>query len=241
MADHSPKTLEDIPDDKLNPQILRMKRAHKVIRALLLRGVKDIEEIQTQLGKQNPPINVSMRTTFRYMADLRKEMELAIANKEGLKQSVEEMAYTLIQVFEEVSRELWKQYHAPTKVSARGECQHCKKDTVLEFSIPGYSLIKVAALKEIRTTAEKQVEKLQSLGLAHKAPEKHQMLDANGNPIDPAELNKQALNQQFISFIKATFQNPVGLNKPDMDKPAVEQKAQVLPDAVRLSPVPQNP
>ncbi len=188
----------------------------ELVRRLMLRGVKSPTEIKSSLESMNPPVYVTLRSIYRYKSVVTRRTVVAIRNKEGLNKTIEEMAMELKNTFEEITREMWKQYHAPIRLRAR--CPHPEHKgnaacgLFAEFLLNSAS-VKVAALKEIRETAAKQLDVMQSLGLVNKAPEKHQMVDKDGNPVDPIGEDKQVLNQNFIAFIKASFQDPVGVNK----------------------------
>lgn len=164
----------------------------------------------------DPPVHVTTRTIFRYKAIIEHRMVREVRKREGLNKTVEELALELKKTYEEVNRELWKQYHAPVRLRAR--CPHLEHKAqnscgLYAEILINSAMVKVAALKEIREMAGKQLEIMQSLGLVAKAPEKHQMVDAQGNPIDPIAADKMVLNQQFMAFVNATFKDPVGVNK----------------------------
>lgn len=188
----------------------------ELVRRLVLRGVSAPREIKQSLESMNPPVSLTIRSIHRYKSVVTHRHVAAIRGKVGLNKTIEEMAMDLKNTFEEVSREMWRQYHAPIRL--RAKCPHpdhrgpktCRLYADLYLNS---ALVKVAALKEIRDTAAKQLEVMQSLGLVNKAPEKHQMVDKNGNPVDPGEMDKQKLNNQFIAFINATFKDPVGVQK----------------------------
>lgn len=198
----------------------------ELVRRLLVRGVKQPKEIKTSLESMNPPVSLSIRTIHRYLNVITRQNNKQIREKEGLNKTIEEMALELKQTFEEVSREMWRQYHAPIVI--RVKCPHPEHRVgklacglVAEAHL-NQAMVKVAALKEIRETASKNLEVMQSLGLVNKAPEKHQMVDKDGNPIDPVSNDKAVLNQQFIAFINSMYKDPVGANKGEV---VAEQKA----------------
>lgn len=174
-------------DAKIQKKELRIE----LVRRLMLRGVKSPIEIQKSLATMDPPVILTLRSVYRYKGVLIRRNVKDVREKVGLNKTIEELAMELKSQFEEVSRELWKQYHS----------SYSKAST------------KVQALKEIRETTQKYLEIMQSLGLISKAPEKHQMVDKDGNPIDPVPAERVMLNQQFIAFIKAQYQEPLGTER----------------------------
>lgn len=189
-----------------------------IIKRLLLRGVKSVPDIQQNLKSIDRNMVVDDRTIFRDLATIKEEHLQAVREKQGLQKPLEELIIELKENFDEISRELWNQYHAPQVYTTR--CPHPDhkgaNDCGFEAQIKIQSTAtKVMALKEIRTTAEKVLELMQSTGFIDKAPEKIQFLDKDGKPTDPTGDSKQVLNQQFISFFKATFQNPHGVKQPE--------------------------
>lgn len=186
-----------------------------LIDRLLTRGIKSPTEIQKSLEANTPPVYVKGRTLFRYIATVKRRHHEEVKAKIGINQTVEESAYNLKKTIEEVLRELWKQYHAPVIMDAK--CFHCDKTFTIRSKFSAQ--VKVQALKEIREGTQELLKTMQSLGLVHKAPETHQVLGPDGKPIDPGAAEKVALNQTFIAFIKATYQDPVGAgNEPDSQK-----------------------
>lgn len=211
----------------LNAQKERRDMRLEMVRRLLIRGIKNPLEIQRSLASLEPPIHVTTRTIFRYKAAIENRTIKAIQKKEGLGKTIEEMAMGIKETFEEVTREMWKQYHAPIKLYGRcPHYNHTGKDScglTAEF-IVNAATIKVAALKEIRDTAFKNLEVMQSLGLVNKAPEKHQMVDRDGNPIDPVSENTMVLNQQFTAFVNSLYKDPVGINKGDSPEKQADER-----------------
>ena len=166
-----------------------------MVRRLMLRGIKNTKEIQDVLAKNVPPIPLTTRTIHRYKAIIKFKSTEAIRKQEGLNRTLEELAYELKSNFEEVMREAWQTYHRGTTNGSA----------------------KISALRLIEQTAKDQTELLQSMGLVAKIPMKHQILGADGNPVDPTiNVNKAELNMQFISFIKAKFQSPVGILREEV-------------------------
>lgn len=180
----------------------------------------------------NPPVYVTLRSIYRYKSIVTHRNVVAIRKKEGLDKTIEELAMDLKNTYEEVSREMWRQYHAPILLRAR--CPHPdhkgKNDCgyIAQMQL-NQAMVKVAALKSISEIAAKQLEVMQSLGLVNKAPDKHQMVDAQGNPIDPIGSDKMVLNQQFNAFINATYKDPVGVDKGESspEKQDHEQAKQI--------------
>lgn len=159
-----------------------------MVRKLMVRGVSNSFELQSTLERNDPPLKLTVRTIRRYKAIIRRRNLEIIASKEGVAQSADQVIITLKNQMDEVLKELWRVYHSTTN--------------------PG---VKVSALREIREGAEKWVDKLQSMGFVYKAPDKHQMVGADGEPADPnIIINVETLNQQFIGFIKDQWQNPIG-------------------------------
>lgn len=188
----------------------------ELVRRLMLRGVKSPTEIKQSLESMNPPVYVTIRSIMRYKSVITKRMVVAVREKEGLNKTIEEMAMELKNTFEEITREMWRQYHAPIVLRVR--CPHGEHKGLLACNLKAEvylnaAMVKVAALKEIRETAAKQLDVMQSLGLVNKAPVKIQSVDKDGNPVDPVAANTAVLNQQFNAFINATYKDPVGVNK----------------------------
>lgn len=188
--------MPDVPDDP--QQLGRNARAAlkeyrmNVVRRLIIRGIDTSAEITEQLASLKKPILVDQRTVRRWMAEIKLNSLKAASKKEGLDKTIDELVIDLKEQFDEVNKELWKVYHNPATQSAA----------------------KVAALKAIREGAEEWIEKLQVLGLVATAPQTHQMLGADGKPIDPTtsvvfNTDKMVLNQQFNSFIKTLHQDPI--------------------------------
>lgn len=175
-----------------NARKLKKEMQIELVERLMIRGVTSALDIQDILAKNDPPIKLTTRTIYHYKGIIHRRTRAEIDKKIGLSKTVDEMAYEIKKNFEEVTRELWQQYHSG-------------------FAKPS---TKVQALKEIRETTQKFAEILQSMGLVHQAPVKHQMLDKDGNPIDPpGSTSKDQMNAEFIAFVKAKFQDPVGSEK----------------------------
>lgn len=175
----------------------------ELVRRLMARGVRRIPDIIAALKQMDPPVDITERTLWRYKGILKKRMVWAVRHKEGLNQTVEEIALQIKENVEEVLRELWTVYHSTDNAVA-----------------------KIMALQQIRKASDEWVKTLQTMGLVYKAPEQHQLLDAQGNPTNPPDVNVAVLNQDFTAFIKAKYQNPVGVKeKNDLASPA-SQSAQ---------------
>lgn len=162
----------------------------ELVRKLQIRGVTKVNEIQAYFRRQEPPIIVKNRTVERYKSIVKKRNARRLVSSEKLWKTVEELALELRDNYREVLKELWVIVHR-REASPRD---------------------KIAAMTQITNISENWIKRLQSLGLVHEEPEKHQMVGADGNPIDPppAQVNIENLNTEFIAFIKAKFQNPVG-------------------------------
>lgn len=170
---------------------LKMKKEMYIdlVRKLMIRGLKTAPEIQEALAEMDPPVKITTRSIYRYRGIITRRSKAEIEAKHGLQMTVHEMAHKLKSAFEEITRELWVQYHS-------------------EGAAPR---TKVAALSQIRATTENYTKLLQSMGLIHEAPQKHQYVGADGNPVQPpgAE-NKQQIIADFMAFVKARYQDPVG-------------------------------
>lgn len=183
-------------------------------RRYMLKGLTQAEEIHFQL--QQIGIECTLRSVYRYMGLVKIRGIEAVRTREGLDKPIEELAHDLMEIIEEVSRELWKQYHAP--IIYKAKCPHFShhkgKDACgLEAEIAlQFGQVKVMALKEIRQTAKEWLETMQSLGLAHKEPDKLQAVGKDGKPLEalPGAVDKEALSQEFTSFVKAKYMKPIG-------------------------------
>lgn len=171
-------------NDSQNAKTLEKEKNVDIVRELLLKGVKRAEDIQVNMRKAYG-VKVKLRTVYKYKALVKQSAIKQVREKEGLDKTIHQIAYEIKEQFELISSSLWKQYHATGS--------HPKD--------------KIAALREIRNTAEKHVQMLQDLGLVHKAPVQVQTVDKDGNPVDPAG-NTQQYAVMFNSFIKQTFQDP---------------------------------
>lgn len=177
----------------------------RMVQKLMIRGYKAVDDIKQALARQNPPIELTDRTIYRYRGIIAMRNAKKIRNKEGLNKTVEEIAFEIKQTFEEVLTEAWRQYHSTLVTSHK--CEHCAKE--MKVRIPSGPTYKIAALKEIRETTEKQLAILQDLGLINKEPAKHQVIGPDGKPMDSLiNVDRLELNAQFIAFIKAKYQNP---------------------------------
>lgn len=164
----------------------------ELVRKLAIRGVTRPTEIQAYFKRQDPPIHVTTRTISRYKAIIKRRSAKALREKEGLNQSLEEIVYDMKTNYREVARELWSVFHAEGTPAA----------------------VKVRALLGIQKINDEHITKLQSLGFIHREPDKVQAVGADGRPIDPTmNVNVEQLNAQFVAFIKAKHQDPIGHNK----------------------------
>lgn len=186
-----------------------------IIERYMLRGVKSATDLQKKLKEHTPSYDLSMRTVFRHMATIKRRNNEEVKRKVGINQSIEEMAYNLKKTMDEVTRELWIQYHSPVVMNVKCPDKDCGNVFRLESRFG--AMVKVAALKEIRAASEEWLKTMQSLGLVYQAPSKSQLIGADGNPVDPQiVIEKAELNQQFIAFIKARHQDPVGTGKEEI-------------------------
>jgi len=159
----------------------------EAVKRLQIRGITRTNEIQLHLEKMG--IKVTERTVWRYKRKLKKRHERAVREKIGLSKSVEDLALTLKNTFEEVTREFWKIYH-DKESSAQA---------------------KVSALKNIKDTSKESVEIMQTMGLVHREADKVQQIGADGKPIDPTiNVNLQQINNEFTAFLMSKFTDPVG-------------------------------
>lgn len=200
--------------DRLKGNQLTREQNIELVRKLLIRGVTSYYEIDSYLQRQNPPIKVTYRTISRYKNIIKKRNAKKVLHEEGLGKTIQEIAIELRDTFREVTKELWAVYHSKT-ASAQA---------------------KVSALAQITKISSEQFDRFQSLGLIHKEPDKHQVLDANGNPTNPGPVlntNIETLNMEFTSFIKAKFQDPVGSNQSHVP---ISREAPVVP-MPRIKPV----
>lgn len=177
----------------------------RMVQKLMIRGYKAVDDIKQALSRQNPPIELTDRTIYRYRGIIAMRNAKKIRNKEGLNKTVEEIAFEIKQTFEEVLTEAWRQYHSTAIQNHK--CESCGKEQ--KVRIPTGPTYKIQALKEIRETTEKQLAILQDLGLISKEPTKTQIIGPDGKPVDSlVNVDKIELNQQFIAFIKAKYQQP---------------------------------
>lgn len=177
-----------------------------LVRRIMLRGITAPLEIQTALLHSEPPLQLTLRTIYRYKGIIARRSIKAIRDKEGLNETIEQIVSNLKDTINEVVRELWKQYSS--REASPGE--------------------KIAALREIRKAGDEWMKTLQSVGLVRTAPVQHQMLDKNGNPINPVEVDKAQIEQEFVAFIKAKFQEPLGVSHEDQSKDKLVDAITVL-------------
>lgn len=210
--------------DRFKSKEIRKEKALEIVRRLMIRGVDDAEEIQQHLKNFRIPIDVALRSIYRYKAIIRKRTQKQIEQKYGLSKTVEEMAYEIKEMLDEVQRELWTQYHTTTPKVMQCPCggRGCTKEIVVQ--LPATPGDKIQALRAIRDTAKIYADKFQDLGLVDRAPIKTQMVGPDGKPIDPLQIeNKTQLVQEFLAFYKAKYQLPVGSQK-QVDQVKVEAK-----------------
>lgn len=162
----------------------------EVVRKLAIRGVRKPLELQAYFKRLSPPIEVSIRTIARYKSIIKSRTAKEIIEQEGLHKTTSELVYELKETFEEVNRELWMIVNS-SKTSPRD---------------------KISAMAEINRTADKWLDKMQSLGLIHKEPDKLQFIGKDGKPAPPPEFSVdiQKLEVQFVQFVKTMYQNPIG-------------------------------
>lgn len=175
------------------PNARKQKKETQIalVQQLMLKGVSNAEQIQAALKTMTPPVVLTTRTIYFYKGIIiRRNME-TLKSKEGLTQTISEIALELKQTNEEVLRQLWIQYHSA-------------------LAGPGD---KIRALAEIRKTVAEKTELLQSMGLVHEEPVKFQQIGKDGKPVDPTVTNKSVLVGDFLAFIKARYQTPVGSEK----------------------------
>lgn len=211
MENNDLKTESVFDDPKANARKLKKEMNIELIERFMLRGVKNAKDIQKLLLQQDPPIKLTTRSIYAYKGIIIKRNAHMTATREGLGKSVEEMALDIKKTFEEVIRELWLQYYSA-------------------LARPGD---KIRALAEIRETTEKHIEKLQSLGLVFQAPVKHQMVDEKGKPVTPpGVMDRDRLAADFVAFMKAKYQDPVG-----SEKQVVKEKERQLDEKLKTLPV----
>lgn len=164
-----------------------------LVRRLIVKGVTNGLEIQKALAKMDPPVELTMRTIYRYKGILIKRNLTMVRSNEKVHQTAEQAAMSFLESSEEIIKEAWKQYH----------------------SLVATPSAKVSALRIIKDTIKDKTELMQSLGLVYKSPLKHQVVDKEGNPTDPAvNVNAINLNQEFVAYLMAKFQTPI-LKKPE--------------------------
>lgn len=187
----------------------------RLVRKLMLKGVINADDIKDQLAVQQPPIIVEKRTVYEYMRDVRRMAKEDMEESEELKQTTEEIAIWLREQYGQIIRNLWIEHDKPAKVFEVRDKQTGEKKVVSEHN----GFVKIAALTQIRTTIKEMMEMMQSLGLTHKEPEKSQLLDADGNPLDKTPQKMFELNEMFVAFVKSQWQKPIGiLEEPKGDK-----------------------
>lgn len=191
MSDTTAPNKEELPlyQQGANARKQLKEQNIELVRRMLIRGVRKTIDIQVSLENMDPPIKLTPRTIQRYKTIIRRRTSQKVADKIGINKTVEELLVELKEEYDEVQRELWRVFHSCSQKQANA---------------------KVQALKEIRAAAGEFIDRLQSMGMVYKAPEKHQMLGADGEPVDPTMGNIQVLNQQFTMFIKAQWQDPIG-------------------------------
>lgn len=182
MSNQPEQGIDELSKKEFNKQL---------VAKLLLRKITNAEEIRQNLEQMN--IDVTVRTIYNYIAEIRADRQKQIAENEGIGESVSELAMSLKDTFDEVIKELWVQYHA----AGNG------------------GKVKVSALSAIAKITSEYLDHMQTLGLAHKEPDKHQVLGKDGKPIDPGSINVNVLADEFTQFFKAKHQLPVGKVEPN--------------------------
>lgn len=182
------------------------------IKKLIIRGVKDVPSLHASITQMG--YTVDIRTVQRDVAAIKVQHEKDVREKVGLDRSIEELVINLQATFEEITREAWKIYHQSNKIEQSVVCYGCKVTNKAMFTIPSAPAAKVAALKLIKETSEDIIERLQSLGLVFKAPDKtqHQFVGSDGKPVDKSTLDLEVLNAEFTTFITQHHQDPLVLN-----------------------------
>lgn len=184
-----------------------------LVRRLMLRGVSSTKAIQSHLKEKG--FSRTKRSIYRYKSIVKKRMEKAIREKDGLAESVEQLAYKLKETYEEISREAWREYHR------KEQSGH----------------VRIQALKTIQSTAKEYVELMQSMGMTYKAPDK--VMSVNQNIDLP--YNTEELEAEFVSFIKAKYQDPAGeAPKVDQPKPPTSPQPQTKETRETSTPSPQK-
>lgn len=210
---------ESVRDLELPKDIRRANREANIelVRKLHIRGVTSTREIQAYFLRQDPPIRVKNRTIERYKGIVKMRNAKRLVKSEQLWKTVEELALELRDGYRELTKEAWIIVHS-------------------KHSTPGERIKAMALIKEI---SENWIKRLQSLGLVHEEPTKIQAIGADGLPVDPqsqVEVNIESLNTEFVSFIKAKYQDPVGTTndfnnlsrKQVLDAVAIPQSAEQI-------------
>lgn len=165
----------------------------QIVSDLMLKGIRNAEELHKVLLNSSPPMNIPIRSIVRYKSIINKRNETAVKSRANLAQTVEETALSIKQNFDLVTKEMWQTYHSSGTAAKT----------------------KATLLTAIRDTCVKSVELMQSLGLVEERPQQLQYLDKDGKPTDVPNVEVMVLDQQFTAFIKANYQLPLGVNEKE--------------------------
>lgn len=188
MVIQSDDSKEDLENwQKANhARTLEKEKNIQIIKRLQLKGITAAKEQQEILAKNK--IHLTLRTIYKYRGVIKRRHTKRLMESNELNKTVEELALELKDDYDEVTRELWKIYHSGAASTTD----------------------KIRALSDIRKSSSEIIDKLQSLGLTHKEPEK---LDINmQQPVI------EELNMQFNAFIKSKWQDPISGPKEDNGK-----------------------
>lgn len=173
-----------------------------LIRQWQIKGVDKARDIQKLLRKQG--IVRTQRSIYRYIKEI-KETNVARIRKSGeIKKSVEELAFELRETYNEVTSELWKEYHRKEELIVKHTCRHCNKGSDISVRVPNSGSVRVQALRAIKEATRENVELMQSMGLVFKAADKVHNVNVD------LPMSREELNQDFTAFIKAKYQDPTG-------------------------------
>lgn len=190
---------QSTPDKEKNDiRYERMEQRMDIIQSLMIRGINRASEIQrymTRIGKDAEGntifphlINVSLQTIGRDKEEVLRRNMHAAKTQLGLNVTLEEHLVNLGNTYREVLKELWVIHSSPRTPATA----------------------KVSALKEIRETTTDQIRFLQDAGLVKRAPIQHQMVDAEGNPVQQEDAPpKEALLDSWIAFTNAQWRDPI--------------------------------
>lgn len=191
MSDNpNPQFTHEAQQKGANARYLEREKNIELVRKLGIRGITKPLEIQAYFTRQEPPITVTIRTIERYKAEVKRRNAHRVMKEEGLNKTVQEIAIEMMDTYRELTKEFWVVVHNVTTPAAA----------------------KVSALNSIQKITDSWVDKLQSLGLVHKEPEKVQTIGADGEPINPATpVNLIQMNADFMAYFKAKHQDPIGV------------------------------